>query len=171
LAAALAALYFRLRRRASTLKDSSSDGDAVTPETQTEAQPIAAPDVDDATHPMPPVMLDRDQTAQHVQMPSVLNENAVVKERRTNPADVLKQAIEREPDRRDLHMKLLELYYSAAATNRKAFLEVVQTLARERGHLQAEQWDKITHMGRQIASDNPLFWEESTADDDLADCA
>jgi hypothetical protein len=26
-------------------------------------------------------------------------------------------------------------------------------------------------MGRQIASENPLFAEESSADDDLADCA
>jgi pilus assembly protein FimV len=116
--------------------------------------------------------LDLDMTAQHVQMPSVLNEHAVVKERRTNLADVLKLAIEREPDRHDLRMKLLELYYSAAATNRKAFLEVVQKFARDRDYLQTEQWDKIAFMGRQIASDNPLFTEEqSAADDDLANCA
>jgi pilus assembly protein FimV len=116
-------------------------------------------------------LLDLDLTAQHVQMPSVLNEHAVVKERRTNLADVLKLAIEREPDRHDLRMKLLELYYSAAATNRRAFLEVVQKLARDRGHLQSDQWDKIAYMGRQIAAENPLFAEETAADDDLADCA
>jgi pilus assembly protein FimV len=115
--------------------------------------------------------LDLDLTAQHVQMPSVLNEHVVAKERRTSLADVLKMAIEREPDRHDLRMKLLELYYSAAATNRKAFLEVVQRFARDRDYLQTEQWDKIAFMGRQIASDNPLFIEESAADDDLADCA
>jgi pilus assembly protein FimV len=84
---------------------------------------------------------------------------------------VLKLAIEREPDRHDLRMKLLELYYSAAATNRRAFLEVVQKLARDRDHLQGEQWDKIAYMGRQIAAENPLFAEETAADDDLADCA
>jgi hypothetical protein len=116
--------------------------------------------------------LDLDMTAQHVQMPSVLNENAVVKERRTNLADVLKLAIEREPDRHDLRIKLLELYYSAAATNRLAFLDVVQKFARERDYLPADQWDKIAFMGRQIASENPLFATETTAeDDDLADCA
>ncbi len=115
--------------------------------------------------------LDLDLTAQHVQMPSVLNEHAVVKERRTNLADVLKIAIEREPDRHDLRMKLLELYYSAATTNREAFLEVVQKFARDRDYLQPEQWDKIAYMGRKIASDNPLFIEESAADDDLANCA
>ena len=115
-------------------------------------------------------LLDLDLTAQHVQMPSVLNEHAVIKERRTNLADVLKLAIEREPDRQDLRMKLLELYYSAAATNRRAFLEVVQKLARDRDHLQGGEWDKIAYMGRQIAAENPLFTEDS-ASDDLADCA
>jgi len=116
-------------------------------------------------------LLDLDLTAQHVQMPSVLNESAVVKERRTNLADVLKLAIEREPDRHDLRMKLLELYYAAAASNRQAFLDVVQKFARDRDYLHTEQWDKIAFMGRQIASENPLFAEESSADDDLADCA
>ena len=104
------------------------------------------------------------------QMPSVLNEHAVVKERRTNLADVLKLAIEREPDRHDLRMKLLELYYSAAATNRKAFLDVVHNLARNRDHLQSDQWDKIAFMGRQIAAESPLFSEQPD-DEDLADCA
>jgi pilus assembly protein FimV len=116
-------------------------------------------------------LVDLDMTAQHVQMPSVLNEQVVAKERRTNLADVLKLAIEREPDRHDLRMKLLELYYAAAATNRNAFLEVVQKFANDRDYLQAEQWDKIAFMGRQIASDSPLFGEETAADDDLADCA
>jgi pilus assembly protein FimV len=115
-------------------------------------------------------LLDLDLTAQHVQMPSVLNEHVVVKERRTNLADVLKLAIEREPDRHDLRMKLLELYFSAASTNRRAFLDVVQKLARDRDHLQGGQWDKIAFMGRQIAAENPLFTDES-ATDDLADCA
>jgi hypothetical protein len=115
-------------------------------------------------------LLDLDLTAQHVQMPSALNENAVFKERRTNLTDVLKLAIEREPDRHDLRMKLLELYYSAASTNRRAFLDAVQKMARDRDHLQGGQWDKIAFMGRQIAAENPLFAEES-ASDDLADCA
>jgi pilus assembly protein FimV len=120
-------------------------------------------------------LLDLDMTAQHVQMPSVLNEQVVMKERRTNLADVLKLAIEREPDRHDLRLKLLELYYSVASTNRQAFLEVVQKFARERDHLPADQWERIASMGRQIAAENPMFVDESlmeeAADDDLADCA
>jgi pilus assembly protein FimV len=116
-------------------------------------------------------LVDLDLTAQHVHMPSALNEQAVYKERRTNLADVLKLALEREPDRHDLRMKLLELYYSAAATNRNGFLETVQKFAHDRDLLKAEEWDKIAYMGRQIASENPLFAEATATDDDLADCA
>jgi pilus assembly protein FimV len=118
-------------------------------------------------------LVDLDLTAQHVQMPSVLHERAVVKERRTNLVDVLKRAVEREPDRRDLRMKLLETYYAAAAANRLAFLEVVQKLARDRDRLGEGEWDKIALMGRQIAADTALFSADSEAEDDnkLADCA
>jgi len=202
LAGALAALYFRLRRRALkpgtlpidtgivpvTTQDHAGDDAArnARDDSHVDAsldnavtQEIAAPVFED-THPMVlvPAALTAhldynlpDPTAQHLQMPSVLNDHTVVKERRTNLADVLKLAIEREPDRHDLRMKLLELHYSAAAKNRKAFLEVVQKFADDRDYLNTDQWDKIAHMGREIASDNPLFAEESASDEDLADCA
>jgi hypothetical protein len=118
-------------------------------------------------------LVDLDLTAQHVHMPSVLHERVVVKERRTNLVDVLKRAVEREPDRRDLRMKLLETYYAAAAANRQAFLEVVQKLARDRDRLGEGEWDKIALMGKQIAADTALFSGDSEAEDDdkLADCA
>jgi pilus assembly protein FimV len=120
-------------------------------------------------------LVDLDLTAQHVHMPSVLHERAVVKERRTNLVDVLKKAVEREPDRRDLRMKLLETYYAAAAANRQAFLEVVQKLARNRDGLDDGEWDKIAFMGRQIAADSALFSSDSDSeiqdDNKLADCA
>jgi len=118
-------------------------------------------------------LLDLDLTAQHVQMPSVLHERAIIKERRTNLVDVLKKAVEREPERRDLRMKLLETYYAAAAANRQGFLEVAQKLARDRDHLGEGEWDKIAFMGKQIASDTAMFSSDSEAEDDneLADCA
>ena len=232
LAAALAALYGRLRRRVSKPSTPGAAVQAVPMEqTQTLAEASEPPPemineertmtaaVDEATEPLLPLvphadaagrtegttaavsrldpedftvklrmdpamddekvavtrldynLVDLDLTAQHVQMPSVLNEHAVVKERRTNLADVLKLAIEREPDRHDLRMKLLELYYAAAATNRQGFLEVVQKFARERHHLQDGEWDKIAFMGRQIASESPLFAEAAGEGDELADCA
>jgi pilus assembly protein FimV len=111
-------------------------------------------------------LVDLDMTVQHVHMPSVLNENPVIKERRTNLADVLKLAIEREPDRHDLRMKLLELYFTQASTNRNGFLEVVQKLAQDRDFRQSAEWEKIASMGRQIASDSPLFIDELAGEDD-----
>jgi hypothetical protein len=117
-------------------------------------------------------LVDLDLTPQHVHMPSVLHERVVVKERRKNLVDVLRKAVEREPDRRDLRMKLLETYYAAAAANRQAFLEVVEKLARDRGRLAEGEWDKIALMGKQIAADTALFSSDSEAEDDeLADCA
>jgi pilus assembly protein FimV len=111
-------------------------------------------------------LVDLDMTVQHVHMPSVLNENPVMKERRTNLADVLKLALEREPDRHDLRMKLLELYFTQASTNRNGFLEVVQKLAQDRNFRQSAEWEKIASMGRQIASDSPLFIDELAGEDD-----
>jgi FimV-like protein len=119
-------------------------------------------------------LLDLDATsehvqAQHVQMPSQLSEQVVVSERRMNIVDVLKTAIDRDPHRRDLRMKLVETYYSAASMNRRAFLDVVKKLSREREFLSAEDWKQIVKMGKEIAPDDILFADSSTGD--LADCA
>jgi len=134
---------------------------------------VSAEELDLDTTKLDYNLVDLDLTAQHVHMPSVLHERVVVKERRTNLVDVLKKAVEREPDRRDLRMKLLETYYAAAAANRQAFLEVVQKLARDRDRLGEGEWDKIALMGRQIAADTALFSSGPQAEDDneLADCA
>jgi hypothetical protein len=118
-------------------------------------------------------LLDLDVKMQHVQMPSALHENVGFKERRTNLVDVLKSAVEREPHRRDLRMKLLETYYAAAATNRQGFLDIVQKIAHERASLNEGEWDKIAWMGRQIALDDDLFAPVAAQPDeeDLANCA
>ncbi len=117
-------------------------------------------------------LVDLYMTAQHVHMPSMLHEPVVVKERRTNLVDVLKMAIQREPDRSDLSMKLLETYYAAAATNRRGFLEVVQRLSRDRDRLAKSDWKKIAFMGKQIAADTASFSAKMEVEDDkLADCA
>jgi pilus assembly protein FimV len=78
-------------------------------------------------------------------------------ERRRNPADVLRQAIEREPDRSDLRLKLLELYYTAAAQNRRAFLEAAHQLAKNEKLASPHDWSQIADMGKAIAPDDELF--------------
>jgi pilus assembly protein FimV len=115
-------------------------------------------------------LLDLDATTQHVHMPSDLLDQPAVKDRRTNIVDVLKMAIERDPERRDLRMKLLETYYSAASANQRGFLEVVRKLSREPNYLSADDWQKVVMMGRAIAPDDILFADQAKADD-LANCA
>jgi Tfp pilus assembly protein FimV len=78
-------------------------------------------------------------------------------ERRKNPADVLRQAIEREPDRSDLRLKLLELHYSAAIQHRRAFLEAVHQLATLEKPLSESEWARVMEMGRSLAPEDELF--------------
>ena len=93
----------------------------------------------------------------HVVVGSELTRPLAFVERRKNPAIVLQQAIEREPSRSDLHLKLLELYYATASENRLAFLEAARQITQKKGLLSAEDWARIADMGRQIAPDDELF--------------
>jgi FimV-like protein len=118
-------------------------------------------------------LLDLDGTGHHVPMPSIRYEKGAFKERRTSLVDVLMVAVKREPNRRDLRMKLLETYYAAAATGRQGFLQVAQSLASERENMTDGEWSTIVGMGRQIAADNDLFATGTARADnkDLATCA
>jgi hypothetical protein len=93
----------------------------------------------------------------HVMIASDPGEPKAFVERRKNPADVLRQAIEREPERSDLRLKLLELYYTAAAQNRRAFLEAVRQLAKNEKLATPNDWTQILDMGKAIAPDDELF--------------
>lgn len=93
----------------------------------------------------------------HVVVGSELTRSLAFVERRKNPAVVLQQAIEREPSRSDLHVKLLELYYATASENRLAFLEAARQVMQRKDLLSAEDWARITDMGRRIAPDDELF--------------
>jgi pilus assembly protein FimV len=108
------------------------------------------------------LLLDPERAVHHVPMPSALHEKAVFKERRTSLVDALKVAVEREPQRLDLRVKLLETYYAAAATSRAGFLEVARILAGERANMAAGEWGKIANMGRQIGAENELFDANAT---------
>jgi pilus assembly protein FimV len=70
-------------------------------------------------------------------------------------ADLVRIAIEREPQRRDLKLKLLEIFFVWG--NKDAFLQSARQLAESRGEAPAGEWEKIAIMGRQISPDDPLF--------------
>jgi pilus assembly protein FimV len=70
-------------------------------------------------------------------------------------ADLVRIALEREPDRRDLRLKLLEIYFVWG--NKEAFLQTAKGLETSRDRAPAGEWDKIVIMGKQICPDEPLF--------------
>lgn len=70
-------------------------------------------------------------------------------------ADLVKIAIDREPQRRDLKLKLLEIYFVWG--NKESFLETARELHATRDQAPAGEWDKILIMGKQIAPDDPIF--------------
>ena len=70
-------------------------------------------------------------------------------------ADLVRIALEREPDRRDLKLKLLEIYFVWG--NKELFLQTAKELDESRDRAPAGEWDKIVIMGKQICPDAPLF--------------
>src|SRR5258708_24555909 len=70
-------------------------------------------------------------------------------------ADLVRIALEREPDRRDLRLKLLEIYFVWG--NKEAFLQTAKGLETSRDRAPAGEWDKIVIMGKQICPEEPLF--------------
>lgn len=71
-------------------------------------------------------------------------------------ADLVQLAIKREPQRRDLKLKLLEIFFVWG--NRDRFLELAGEMksAGSEGAASGE-WDKILIMGKQLAPADPLF--------------
>ncbi len=74
-------------------------------------------------------------------------------------ADLVRIALEREPERRDLQMKLLEIYFVWG--NAENFLHTARELSATRDRAPAGEWDKIMIMGKQICPDEDLFKQGS----------
>ncbi len=70
-------------------------------------------------------------------------------------ADLVQVAAKREPQRRDLKLKLLEIFFVWG--NKDRFLEVAREMAASRANAQPGEWDKVLIMGRQLAPEDPLF--------------
>ncbi len=70
-------------------------------------------------------------------------------------AELVQNAIAREPQRRDLKLKLLEVYFVWG--NKERFLQSAHELANSRAQAPAGEWEKIVIMGRQIAPEDALF--------------
>ena len=76
-------------------------------------------------------------------------------------ADLVRIALEREPDRRDLKLKLLEIYFVWG--NKDLFLQSAKDLYASRDRAPAGEWEKILIMGKQICPDDALFSKSTSS--------
>ncbi len=116
-------------------------------------------------------LADLEKTAQHVFIEGELNSGSrstPFVERRRSVIDVLRAAIDKEPHRSDLKLKLLELYYATSAANLASFLEVAKKISREPDMLASSDWDRIVRMGRTILPDEKLFLEDPGTSDEIS---
>ena len=74
-------------------------------------------------------------------------------------ADLVRIAIQREPDRRDLKLKLLEVFFVWG--NKEQFTTMARELAETRGESAPGEWEKIVIMGKQIAPEDSMFSDGS----------
>jgi len=70
-------------------------------------------------------------------------------------ADLVRIAIQREPERRDLKLKLLEVFFVWG--NKDQFLTMASELEESRADSAPGEWEKIVIMGKQIAPEDPMF--------------
>jgi pilus assembly protein FimV len=72
-------------------------------------------------------------------------------------AELVQKALEAAPDRRDLKLKLLEVYFMWG--NKDAFLKAAQGLRADLEGTDDPDWNKVAIMGKQICPDESLFTE------------
>jgi pilus assembly protein FimV len=70
-------------------------------------------------------------------------------------AELLVRALRDNPDRRDLRLKLLEVYF--IWENKPAFLKEAQAFHRQPGGAESPDWNKVLIMGKQICPEEALF--------------
>jgi pilus assembly protein FimV len=70
-------------------------------------------------------------------------------------ADLVAKAVQAQPKRRDLKLKLLEVFFVWG--NKESFLKTAKGLREEIGARPDADWDKVVIMGKQICPDEPLF--------------
>jgi pilus assembly protein FimV len=75
-------------------------------------------------------------------------------------AELVQKALDAAPNRRDLKLKLLEVFFVWG--NKDSFLKGAQSLRKEIGQGGDPDWDKVVIMGRQICPDERLFTEATT---------
>ncbi len=70
-------------------------------------------------------------------------------------ADVLRKALRQDPNRQDIMVKLLEVYFTAG--DKDNFVGEAKKLRQSMGATPGQEWESVAIMGRQVAPDEPLF--------------
>ncbi len=87
---------------------------------------------------------------------------------RFQPAEaMIKEAIEQEPDREDLKLKLLEIYH--AARNQDDFEREASAFQVSLGGQADPMWDKVVEMGKDLCPESVLFSGEAPTEETLVD--
>ena len=76
-------------------------------------------------------------------------------------AELVQKALDASPNRRDLKLKLLEVFFVWG--NKDSFLKAAQSLRSEIGQGADADWDKVVIMGRQICPGEKLFTDSTSA--------
>jgi len=75
--------------------------------------------------------------------------------------ELLNEAVQNEPGRHDIQVKLLEVY--AASDKKDAFVEQAESLRASLGSTDNDTWKRVVEMGKKIAPTSVLFNEEVDA--------
>ena len=82
--------------------------------------------------------------------------------------DLLKDAVQQEPERMDLQLKLMEVYH--ATGNADGFIKHAIQMHAGMDDQSSALWEKAVEMGRELCPDHELFKaEEFTTEDDFSD--
>ncbi len=69
--------------------------------------------------------------------------------------ELVAQAIQKDPQRAELKMKLMEIHY--AGKEKDAFVKQAKSIQAEFSSQQPEMWSRIVEMGHELAPDNSMF--------------
>ena len=71
--------------------------------------------------------------------------------------DLIKDALEKDAEREDLNLKLLEIYL--AGRNKSSFDEHAQGILARLENSEDPLWEKVAEIGRELSPDNPMYRE------------
>jgi pilus assembly protein FimV len=83
--------------------------------------------------------------------------------------EILKEALNKTPDRQEIRLKLLEIY--AARKNVGAFEKVARELHAAVGDEESPSWQKAAEMGRALDPGNPLYGGKPAQEEEIPETA